>query len=104
MKNLLLILMIALLGLASCSKHTDLENAQEQVLDIYKTGKADVTIYYTNDWKESRILQKGQEVRFYKSEVDSIKVTALEDNTSLRLNGSITYLFLNKSKVYTFTK
>lgn len=88
--------------LVSCSEHTDLENAQEQVLDVYQSGSVEVTINFYNRLPETSILQVNQEINVLKSEVESITVVALEDNTKVRLNGAINAMNKDDIKVFRF--
>jgi len=71
----------------SCGKETP-EDLKETRIDA-RSGILEVDTYYKNGVKERQIIQGNAEVRFYTIEVDSVKATSLQENTTGRVNGWI---------------
>lgn len=71
----------------SCGKETP-EDLKETRIDA-RLGILEVDTYYKNGVKDRQIIQGNAEVRFYTIEVDSVKATSLQENTSGRVNGWI---------------
>ena len=71
----------------SCGKETP-EDLKETRIDA-RSGILEVDTYYKSGVKDRQIIQGNAEVRFYTIEVDSVRATSLQENTSGRVNGWI---------------
>jgi len=100
MKKLLFILTLVLgIGLmtTSCSKQKDYNELEHVSIDLYKKqGSVALEVLYTNGLVEEHILHPHQRFDLLRSEVNVVYITALEDNTQVRVHGYITKL--NKSE------
>lgn len=98
MKNLITSLVFILgmgliLSTTSCDKHKTWEELEHIVVDIYKQqGSAHFLIDFITKEDEEFQLKEKESFRFLRSEVSTVTVTALEDNTTVRIHGQIIYL------------
>lgn len=99
--NKLLLLIVSLVAILaiSCKKEDNL--CPKGYVDIYKTGSAKVIVTYADTVKINDI-EKGFQVGYKSCEVISLSAVALEDNTTLRVNGGIYYL--SKGEAVDLTK
>lgn len=98
MKNFIISLVLILgMGLAlsttSCSKQLPWDEVENIIIDIYKQqGSAHILIDFITKEDEELQLKGSESFRFLRSEVNTVTVTALEDNTTVRIHGRINYL------------
>lgn len=92
----LIILAVALLGFASCSK-----DVKESYVELYRQGKASVIINYI-DRTESQELILNSPIIFNRADVKDLKVTSHSDATIIRVDGNLNYLKSEETRTFTF--
>lgn len=88
--KLLLVGLVALLTVCSCSKETNL--CPSGFIDIYKSGSVKLIVNKEGSDEIVDLKKKGDTYNYLYCEIKSISAVALEDNTTLRINGGIVYL------------
>lgn len=97
---LTLILGIGLMT-TSCSKQKNYDELDHVTIDLYKKqGSVALEVLYTNGLVEEHILHPHQRFDLLRSEVDAVYITALEDNTQVRVHGYITKLNKGESTIW----
>lgn len=107
MKNLIISLVFILgmgliLSTASCSKQATWEELPQLSIDIYKNqGAAHISVDFVSRYDEEHEINSAvKSLNLIKGEVKSLTITALEENTVIRINGQIIYLDKGDQYIY----
>lgn len=111
MKNLIISLAFILgMGLllsttTSCSEQNSWEDLEQLTIDIFKNqGSAHLLVEFTSRYNEEhQIDNSANSLTLIKAEVKTITITALEENTAVRINGYIIYLDEGEQYIWSST-
>lgn len=82
-----------LLSTTSCSKQEPWNELEQITFDIYKEqGSAHLSVNFKVRTNEEHKIEPTKSLTLVRAEVESVTITAIDDTTSIRINGQIIYL------------